>query len=147
MRWFLPPHLFAACVIVMIAFDRFLLPGDFILYPWKYAGILFVLGGLALNVTAAVTFKRLKTNIIPFRDPDRLVDEGPFRHTRNPMYLGFSVILFGIAIYLGSIGPFLAVPVFVAIADRWYIPDEEKRMKALFGAQYDAYRARVRRWV
>ncbi len=63
------------------------------------------------------------------------------------MYLGFVLNLLGVAIFLGSPLPFLMVIVFFLAADRWYIPDEERRLKALFGADYAAYTARVRRWL
>lgn len=147
MTWLLPPYLVLFCLLAMIGMDQFMPVTDFLHYPWKWAGAAVVVTGLSLNVPSAMRFRRLNTNIVPFLDPESVVDTGLFAHTRNPMYLGFVLILLGVAIFLGSPLPFFMVLVFFLAADRWYIPDEERRLKRLFGAEYAAYCAQVRRWI
>ncbi|MCE3289332.1 MAG: hypothetical protein K0R83_1344, partial [Caulobacter sp.] len=82
-----------------------------------------------------------------FDDPDVLVTGGPFRFTRNPMYLGFLLLLAGVALGLGAASPWIVPVVFWLLADRWYIPFEERAMRRTFGEAYEAYARRVRRWV
>jgi protein-S-isoprenylcysteine O-methyltransferase Ste14 len=104
------------------------------------AGLLFVLLGVR-------QFRQAKTDIRPFRQPDMLVTHGPFRYSRNPMYLGLSVMLVGAWMLLGALSPLLGVPIFVVVADRWYIPFEERMLQQKFGAEFDAYCSRTRRWI
>jgi len=76
-----------------------------------------------------------------------LVSDGLFRWSRNPMYLGFVLLLLGIAILLGTATPFAGPLIFAIVADRWYIGFEERAMRQKFGADYEAYRRRTRRWI
>ena len=88
------------------------------------------------------------TEIDPISETNRkLVTGGPFRFTRNPMYLGLVLSTFGIAVWLGD-WPFLAVPPAVfATANFAHIPFEEAKMRRQFGAAFDDYARRVRRWI
>ena len=147
MTWLLPPVLVVFCLIAMVAMDQLSPFRDVITHPWRLSGIAIGAFGLLADLSSAVRFLRLKTNIVPFRDPDSVVVSGLFAYTRNPMYLGYLLILLGAAVYLGSLLPFLMVLVFFVAADRWYIPDEERRLEKLFGDEYAAYRRRVRRWL
>jgi protein-S-isoprenylcysteine O-methyltransferase Ste14 len=83
----------------------------------------------------------------PFSRSTALVIEGPFRFTRNPMYLGLAVILVGVALALEALTPFFVIPVFVAIITVGFIVPEETMLKERFGDQYAAFQARVRRWL
>lgn len=144
----LPPHLFYASIIVIVAVNL-LLPG---LRPmpepwgWIIGPLLFALG-LALNLPSARLFGQMKTNLIPYNDPNILVTSGWFRFTRNPMYLGFVVMLAGVAIGLGGVYGYVVPLIFAVIIDRTFIRFEEKAMQRVFGAAYDEYRRRVRRWI
>ena len=90
---------------------------------------------------------RVKTNLHTFNQPDRLVVTGLFKYSRNPMYLGFAISTFGVALYLGSLSPFLMVVLFIVVADRWYIAFEEKVMINIFGDDYENYKKSVHRWI
>jgi protein-S-isoprenylcysteine O-methyltransferase Ste14 len=82
--------------------------------------------------------------------PDRassLVTSGPFRITRNPMYVGLSGLLTAHMIRRGSLKALLPVAAFVAVIDRVQIPPEESAMNSLFVEDYEAYRSRVPRWL
>lgn len=110
------------------------------------------LGGplLALGLTwmlwAAALFRRAGTTIRPTGRPAVLVDEGPFRFGRNPMYLGMAAALLGLGLLLGS--PLVAASAlaFAAVLDRVHIPFEEAQLRRQFGGWYSDYAAEVRRW-
>ncbi len=76
-----------------------------------------------------------------------LVSSGVYRFTRNPMYLGLSVTLLGWAVFLSNWLALLAVPVFVLYINRFQIDPEERVLSSLFGAEYAAYKEKVRRWL
>jgi protein-S-isoprenylcysteine O-methyltransferase Ste14 len=93
-------------------------------------------------------FRRAGTEIEPTSPVNRaLVTDGPYRFTRNPMYLGLVIITLGIAVWIGA-WPMLIAPMAVFATANWiHIPFEEAKMRRQFGATYDDYVARVRRWV
>lgn len=127
-----------------------------LLAPGKDAGALrkaaagaVTAGSVALLGGADLAFIRHKTTVNPL-EPDKasaLVDSGPFRLTRNPMYVGMAGLLTAHAIRRGGWLTPLPVAGFVAVIDRTQIPAEEQAMHANFGEAYDAYRARVPRWL
>lgn len=117
--------------------------------PWRVLGGAVLLAGLALMLWAAASFRRARTTLDP-RTPGRastLVNGGPFAISRNPMYLGMALMLAGWAVLLAVPAGLAGVAVFVLWIDRRQIPPEEAAMRQLFGADYAAYCARVRRWV
>jgi protein-S-isoprenylcysteine O-methyltransferase Ste14 len=99
----------------------------------------------ALN--AMVAFRRHRTTVIPFRRPDRLIRTGPFRWSRNPIYLGEAVILAGACLKFGHALPWLSLPLFVAGTTRFVIKREEITLRAQFGDLYTAYCRQTRRWL
>jgi protein-S-isoprenylcysteine O-methyltransferase Ste14 len=113
------------------------------------AGGVLVLAGLWLVVSGFREFRRAGTTIDPV-NIDRaatLVSTGVFAWTRNPMYLGFASVLLGWAALLGSGWALIGPVLFVTFIQRFQIVPEERAMTAMFGAAFDAYRARVRRWI
>jgi protein-S-isoprenylcysteine O-methyltransferase Ste14 len=115
---------------------------------WPLAGVVLVAGaGLAL--AGVREFRRARTTVNPM-NPTRateLVSDGVYRHTRNPMYLGFAIMLAGWGIALGSAAALTGVGLFVLAVDRLQIVPEEAALERLFGERYLAYRSRVRRWL
>lgn len=83
----------------------------------------------------------------PFEESSALVTHGVFRISRNPMYLGMTLMLLGIALFLGSVTPFLVVIALPVIFDRVFISPEERMLEETFGDQFREYRKRVRRWI
>ncbi|NNE11809.1 MAG: isoprenylcysteine carboxylmethyltransferase family protein [Ilumatobacter sp.] len=146
MQRLLPPFLFLPLLALSIAIGL----GLPVLGPWPWTirllGIPIAIGALWLNLGAAVRFTRNDVNIVTFLDPTDLVTDGRFAWTRNPMYLGFELMLAGTAFIVGTLTAWLGAIVFFVVADRWYIPFEERRLAAVFGERYDAYRQTVRRW-
>jgi protein-S-isoprenylcysteine O-methyltransferase Ste14 len=143
----LPPAL-AGLLIIAMGLLGLLLPGPVIVpRPYNWLGLLGLAGGFAASVIAARQFERVGTNIKPFKDPTLFVTDGLFKWTRNPMYLGITLLLTGIAVLIGTLSPFLGPIVFAVTADRWYIRLEEQAMQRKFGERYTAYRRVTRRWI
>lgn len=115
--------------------------------PWSYGGAVLVILGLALAAIGSSLFRRAGTPVVPFERSTVLVTNGPYRFTRNPMYLGLVLILLGVAALFGTLGAFLPIPVFVWIIHTRFIVGEERFLEEIFGEQYLAYKARVRRWL
>jgi protein-S-isoprenylcysteine O-methyltransferase Ste14 len=115
--------------------------------PWTYPGIVLMLVGLALATWAAGTFRRIGTSFQLHGDSSILVTSGPFRISRNPMYLSMLLWLLGLAVLLGSLSPFLFPILLFMTANFLIIPLEERNMEAMFGDRYIRYKQRVRRWI
>ena len=110
-------------------------------------GLLLLLGFVGTGVWGALEFRRARTNIDPRRPALVLVESGPYRVTRNPMYLGFLLLFAGIGL-LASLDWSLPLLPFVWFAlDRLVVRREEAYLSAKFGAPYNAFRARTRRWL
>jgi len=115
---------------------------------WTLGALIFV-AGIALNVGGFVTQKRAGTDPIPFNPTTRIVGHGRYRFSRNPMYLGFALCTFGLAILVDSAWMLLAVPIGLVLVDRIVITREERYLERKFGDEYLNYkrRGRVRRWL
>ncbi len=98
-------------------------------------------------IWAVQLFKKKETSHDPAETPTTLVTSGPYRFTRNPMYLGMTSILLGIAIFIGTISLFLAPLAFCITINATFIPKEEKILENIFGSEYLDYKNKVRRWV
>ena len=144
----LPPTLFLLSVAAMVAL-HLIWPGTLLRWhsPYHVMPMVLLVGGLSLAMWGSHHFNKVGTNIETFQEPGKLVTDGPFRFSRNPMYLGMVIALLGIAKALNSASPLLVVLAFFFITDRWYIRYEEARMREKFGSGYDAYRAHTRRWI
>lgn len=107
------------------------------------------LTGLALLLMAwaAAVMAGARTTVIPHREPSSLVTAGPFSLSRNPIYLADAMVLAGWSLWLDSALGLLLVPVFMALISRRFIGAEEARLSRAFGPAYDAWAARVRRWL
>lgn len=111
------------------------------------AGIFLVLAGLALMAWAARTMLRARTTVMPGRQPDALVTHGPFRFSRNPIYLGDVIVLAGLMLALDAVPGLVVVPGFAWFLTQRFICQEEAMAAAAFGTEYAGYKARVRRWI
>lgn len=105
--------------------------------------------GILVAVSGVVAFRRARTTVNPMR-PDgasSLVVGGIYRYTRNPMYLGMLLVLIGWAAYLARPWALMVLPVLVIYMNRFQIGPEERVLVGIFGAEFEAYRRRVRRWL
>ena len=142
-----PPALYALAVLVGYLLNpRWPLPaGD----SGVVRGLAWVLtlACIALSVTSIGRFWRSRTSIVPIRPATTLVIAGPYRFTRNPMYVGLAGLTIALGLFINSWWPtVLLLPVLPVV--RWFvIAPEEQYLERRFGADYLAYRQRVRRWL
>lgn len=113
----------------------------------RTAGWVVALAGLAVFAGAVIWFRRKRTTIHPGGKPTALIVEGPYRFSRNPIYLAMATVILGQALWLGSILPVLMVYAFVRIITVRFILREERNLHAAFGAEADKYFASTRRWL
>jgi protein-S-isoprenylcysteine O-methyltransferase Ste14 len=146
-RRVLPPVWLLLALAASFALDRWYPVVRLVQAPWKYLGYVPLVVGAVMAIAAATSFRRAGTPVVPFEPSTALVTGGWFRVTRNPMYLGLSLILFGVALIDGTLGAFLPLPVFVAILHFRFIRAEERFLEGIFGEQYRVYRTQVRRWI
>ena len=143
----LPPAYFAIAIVVMVLL-HFVLPiAVWLNSPWGATGVVLILIGLGFNVVADRQFKRYGTTIKPLQPSTALVTEGLFGISRNPMYLGMVLVLFGIAVMLGTVSPLVVIPVFTWWITVRFIVPEEQHLNTQFGRTFTDYRSKVRRWL
>ncbi|MCB1122582.1 MAG: isoprenylcysteine carboxylmethyltransferase family protein [Verrucomicrobiae bacterium] len=146
----IPPLLVVFVIAgIMLGLAR-LVPGlSFGLAGKSFIAPVLVLVGGALAVAGVMVFRFRKTTVNPL-DPSAtstFVSEGVYRFSRNPMYLGFLVILAGWAVYLSHAGAVMLLPVFVAYMTQFQIKPEERALLEKFGPEFSRYMSRVRRWL
>ncbi len=120
------------------------------LLPWRGAiGLLFCCVGAAISLAGVRAFRRVKTTVNPITPEatTAMVTSGPYRFSRNAMYLGLLVVLIGWAIFLSHLLAFALLPLFVLYMNRFQIIPEERELSAKFPHQFTAYKDAVRRWV
>jgi protein-S-isoprenylcysteine O-methyltransferase Ste14 len=115
---------------------------DFFALSLAVAGAVVSLSGVAL-------FKRAKTTVNPLKpgSSSSLVSSGVYAFSRNPMYLGFLLIVAGWAVFLSNVLALLLLPAFIVYMNRFQIEPEEKALALRFGPAFAAYQSRVRRWL
>lgn len=143
----IPPVYFALAVVAMVALDRFLPIARLLDPAWFYAGVIAIIGGIALAVVAERLFARAETGVRPFTPSTAVVRTGPYRFTRNPMYLGMIIVLFGGFLLSGNLSPLLVIPVFFWRIHTHFVLHEEAHMERHLGQAYLDYKQSVRRWI
>jgi len=125
-----------------------LLPGAKVLaLPWNLPGVIPLAFGIIINLSADRSFKKNETTVKPLEKSDRLITTGAFKISRHPMYLGFVLILLGIAMLMGSFTPYIAVLVFAVFMDMVFINYEEKKLEETFAEAWLQYRKKTGRWI
>jgi protein-S-isoprenylcysteine O-methyltransferase Ste14 len=142
-----PPLLFVFPIVASLVLEWFV-PTTFAQGAFRWIlGPIFLVAGLALNIGGFVTQKRAGTDPIPFNPSTRIVSNGPYCFSRNPMYIGFALCTLGIAILVDCVWMLLAVPIGLVLIDRLVIAREERYLERKFGEEYLSYKNRVRRWI
>ena len=113
------------------------------------AALALLVIGQGISISGIVVFRRARTTLNPFKPgaASALVTGGIYRFTRNPMYLGLLLTLLGWAAFLASPPALVFLFLYVVYINRFQIDPEERMLSSLFGADYAAYKKRVRRWV
>ena len=131
MKKILPPMWFFISIVGAVVM-HFVLPiRRLITPPCTYYGVIAIVAGAVLNIWADVLFKRRRTTVRPGEQPSTLETSGPFSVSRHPMYLGMVLILFGVAVVLGSLVTFIFPVAFAILMDRLFIPAEEAAMEVV----------------
>jgi protein-S-isoprenylcysteine O-methyltransferase Ste14 len=110
-------------------------------------GLAFVLAGFALAAGSARAFHLAGTSVVPGEPSTALVTYGPYKITRNPIYIGFILVYFGLAIVLTSAWVLLLLVPVLVILQRGVVEREEVYLEGQFGAAYRKYKAKVPRWL
>jgi protein-S-isoprenylcysteine O-methyltransferase Ste14 len=150
LRWFLrdiPPAWMGVSVLIMFALHNYFPVWQMLHDQQRLLGFLPITTSLVLTGAAAKTLARGGTTISPSGQPTALVDNGIFRFTRNPMYLGMALMLLGFALFFGSLTPLCGVVFFVVVVQQRFILQEEQRLHKAFGEVYLHYCQQVRRWI
>ena len=143
----MPPTYLLISIVAMIAL-HFLFPAMRIIPPlWNLLGIIPLALGVILNLVADKAFHRANTTVKPFKESSVLITSAAFRISRNPMYLGFVLILVGIAVLVGSLTPYVVVLAFVIFIDRMFVTGEEQMLAEKFGVEWEEYKRNTRRWL
>ncbi len=138
------PWVFVLAYLVGVAVER-AWPSD-LHASLAVGGMVFAFGALVAGWGLA-TFHRAGTTTVPGRASARLVDWGPYRFSRNPMYVGLVLAYAGEALLLRQAWPLAFLPLVVAYVNGVVIPVEEAKLTEVFGDEYQRYRARTRRWL
>jgi protein-S-isoprenylcysteine O-methyltransferase Ste14 len=119
-----------------------------IVFGWAAAplGVACVCLGL-VGFPAVLAFHRARTSPNPFRPSSALVTTGPFRFSRNPMYVGVTLLYVGVAIWVNTVWPLLFLPVILIVMHYGVVVREEAYLERIFGDEYRQYARRVRRWL
>lgn len=113
----------------------------------RLVGLPLLGGGLLLFLSSLRTMRRAGTDVRPHKPTSSLVVEGPYRFTRNPIYLGFTLFYGGITALANSLPSALLLPFVLVVMRRGVIEREERYLERIFGEEYLRYKARVRRWI
>jgi protein-S-isoprenylcysteine O-methyltransferase Ste14 len=144
-----PAVFFAACLLsgwALGVFRPLSLGLDAVPTRLPLALSVFVLAG-AIGAWAFLTFRKARTSPMPFGTPSQLLTSGPFRFSRNPLYVALILVLIAFSSLLDSAWVLATVPVLALAVRAYIVPGEEARLLSLFGGQYTAYTSRVRRWL
>ena len=142
------PPVYLCLSIAMILLLHFLVPGTRVLpFPWNLLGIIPLVLGIVMNLVADKSFKKNETTVKPLEESTALVTDGVFRFSRHPMYLGFLLILLGIASLMGSLTPFVIVFGFAIFMHIVFMAFEEKKLEETFGEVWLEYKKKVRQWI
>ena len=141
-----PPIIMLAFLAAMWLLDRAFPLGTTSQIP-RALGIGLVLGAIALALWAVTELLRARTTFEPHGTVTALVTSGPYRYSRNPIYLAYGLMLMGLPLALGTFWGVILTPLLIISLDRWVIRHEEAYLREKFGGTYAEYESRVRRWL
>ncbi|MFL2819769.1 MAG: methyltransferase family protein [Alphaproteobacteria bacterium] len=144
----IPPPVVTILFAIMIFYfsDNF----AYVDLPFKiYISLFFISLGFIVTFSSARNFKKKDTTVNPMKpnETSKLVTDGFFKITRNPMYLGMLLFLLGLSIYNGLIVGLIFLPLFVGYITYFQIIPEENAMLEIFGEEFTLYMKKVRRWI
>jgi len=144
---FRPPRIAMLLCALAIAAHLVTPLGSAPLYSSEFIAAGLGLAGFAVMIQAWWQFKTEQIAICPTERTDHLITGGIYRVTRNPMYLGMTMMLVGVAVWLGTVPFYAAAVAFFMIMNFAFCPYEETKLQAAFDGAYEQYTAQVRRWL
>ena len=144
---FRPPRIAVGLMVVAALIDGWLDWPRIFDWPWRGVGAVAVLGGLVLTIWPLRLFDDADTTHHPYGRPGVFIRGGPYRFSRNPMYLGVTVFVLGVGVLVGTPALTFCCLAFAWIIDVHFIPREERALETQFGDDYAEYRSQVRRWL
>jgi protein-S-isoprenylcysteine O-methyltransferase Ste14 len=145
--WLTPP-VYLLGALVLIAVGRLAIPGSAYATSLTLAiGATLLVGGAALGIAGRRAFEKRETALSPNEAPSELVVSGVFGITRNPMYLGMTLIVMAVALLAGLPAGVMFGVLFVGIMNWRFVPAEERVLEEAFGEPYLRYKSTVRRWI
>jgi len=145
--WVPPPLIYVAIFLLALWLHRFLPLPAIPRNIGRFGGPACIAAGLLLSVWSIGLFRRARTSIIPVRPSSALVVGGPYRFTRNPMYLSLLIVYLGAALLTQMLWAVLLSPIVVLGLGRLVIRKEEHYLQRRFGEEFVRYKASVRRWI
>ena len=142
-----PPLIYAGVLSAGLLLNR-LRPTAFL--PEKlrrFVGLALFLGGVVVGSLGFREMRRAGTNVDPYKPATAIVESGPYRFTRNPLYIGLTLMYAGIAAFANALAALLLLPGVLAVMRRGVIEREERYLEGKFGDEYVRYKERVRRWI
>jgi len=145
-KLYIPPTLIAYSILIMIALYFFAPQINLIGFPYNLIGILIAFSGFILMGKARDLFKKHQTTL-KIEKSNHMINEGVFSKTRNPMYTGMTILLFGFSIFSTNVLALFLPLFFMTIVRLIFIKREEQLMFETFGKDYLEYKKKVRRWI
>jgi protein-S-isoprenylcysteine O-methyltransferase Ste14 len=142
-----PPVLLVIHFLVVYFLNRFMQLSFTFPKILVWVGYALILAGLGLAFSAVSQFMRAHTTVDPHGSVNEIVTSGPYRFSRNPIYLGFVCLLVGFPFIFGSYWGLILIPLFVILMNALVIQREEAYLEKKFGEAYTSYKSRVRRWL
>ena len=142
-----PPLIYAGALALGLVANK--------LYPMAFLpravsrvlGLPLIFGGLTIGLLGFREIRRAETNVDPYKPATAIVTEGPYRFTRNPLYLGMTLVHSGITVLFNALPAAMLLSLVLAVLRRGVIEREERYLERKFGDEYLAYKARVRQWL
>ncbi|MEO1045190.1 MAG: isoprenylcysteine carboxylmethyltransferase family protein [Pseudomonadota bacterium] len=145
---FPPPLVFLGFILLGRAGDTlFPLPTLQIAPELEWIGVGLIATGIAIVIVSLGLFSQAGENPEPWTESETIIARGPYRHSRNPMYLGMAMLMLGFAFWQDSAGTLFFLPFAVLAIDRFVIRAEEIYLTRRFGKPYTDYLKKVRRWL
>ncbi|TLX47008.1 protein-S-isoprenylcysteine methyltransferase [Pseudoalteromonas phenolica] len=140
---------FCASAMYWLAHSKFAIPINILAHMKLEIALTILLVAVLIAFCAVWSFKQAQTTISPTKPQNSaaLVTTGLFKHSRNPMYVAVALSLFAFAVYLADALSLAGVGAFVLFITQFQIKPEERILKEKFGAPYDVYLTKVRRWI
>lgn len=145
-RFKYPPFLTLIGLILQGLLNAFLPLYSINYFPNIFGSTVILLGVVSIVYLLGI-FKKEETAILPDGDPEVLLTQGPYKYSRNPIYISMTIILIGSAILYNSLSVFIIPILFMIMVKKIWIDYEESKLKKIFGQEYLNYQKKVGRWI